>query len=93
MDKMASVKEPQVSIGLGYVNSANTSFPKGGGGCGVWGKTRDVCVTNVSKPRPRQGQNLLVPLSCLRLNKRWHCSLEEPFAVYSDRICGISPNP
>lgn len=34
MDKMASVKEPQVSIGLGYVNSANTSFPKGGG---VWG--------------------------------------------------------
>lgn len=37
MDKMSSVKEPQVSIGLGYVNSANTSLPKGGGGvgCGV----------------------------------------------------------
>lgn len=34
MDKMSSVKEPQVSIGLGYVNSANTSLPKGGG---VWG--------------------------------------------------------
>ena len=34
MDKMSSVKEPQVSIGLGYVNSANTSLPKGGR---VWG--------------------------------------------------------